>query len=262
MSESESPEIVANGEAPPPLVAVETLVESEPLPNPVLPETLETPPEPQPAPAPPQFTAPGQCPDCGKMIPDEKELRKHRLYQHTLPDARRKAIEEKTGKPPRSHHKKKPESPAAPAAHIPPPDFSDIPGVGAPVPQPSPIAVDPGARYEGMANMTFDMTTGLLTRIFGPEWQPTPDKDDPAVSHERMACVGAIKNYYQSVELPDIPPGYMLCFVALAYAAPRMAQNPTKTKLAQGWLWLKSKFQRRRSVAPVSRENLPHIVQA
>src|SRR5262249_53453538 len=94
--------------------------------------------------------------------------------------------------------------------------------------------------------MSFDMGAGIMSRIFGPEWNPTN-------AEERAAVVNAIKNYYESVNMPDIPPGYMLCFVLAAYSAPRLAQQPTKTKLQAAWLWLKMRFQRkqRQSIQPI-----------
>jgi hypothetical protein len=193
-------------------------------------------PEPEKAPEPiaelakPRIAIPGTCPECGKGgFEGEKGLEAHIRFKHTLPRQRKEAAAAK-----------------AKAGEPIPADFSDI--TGQPPPQSTPIAVLPDQRFEGMANMSFDMTTGLLARIFGPEWLPQPDADNPQVSHERLTVVASIKKYYESVNLPDIPPGYMLCFVALAYAAPRMTAQPTKTKLQAAWLWLKLKFQRRKSV--------------
>ncbi len=236
MAESEENEQAIDGEP----VTVEsnganetiTVIEQPPLGIPVVINHVE--PEPPPAVVEqpkPRFTSPDQCPECGKSgFDSNKGLLAHIRFKHQLPRQRKEAAERKLQ-----------------AGAIPAPDFSDIPGAA---PQPSPIAVIPDARFEGMANMTFDMTTGLLTRIFGPEWQPTPDQDNPQVSHERMTVVMAIKKYYESVNLPDIPPGYMLCFVALAYAAPRMSAQPTKTKMQMVWLWLKGKFQKRKPGIP------------
>lgn len=214
------------------------IVESTPLP-------VETPPI---QPAKPRIALPGTCPDCGKNgFENDAALRKHVLYQHTLPKARSEARAKKAGA--------KPETEAIPLAAA---DFSDITGKP-PAPAANPIAVETDKRFEGMATMTFDMSTNLMARIFGPEWLPNPDADNPQVSHEKMAMVEGIKKYYESANLPDIPPGYMLCFLCLAYSAPRMAAQPTKTKLQGAWLWLKSKFQRRRYVAPTI---VPNIVKA
>lgn len=205
-------------------------------------------PDPAPDPAPPVVeqpklaparpgVAPGVCPECGKGGFNDADLAKHIRFKHDLPRARALAAQRKLD-----------EARAAGSTPVPPADFSDIPGQPAPA-GPSPIAVLPDQRFEGMANMTFDMSTQLLSRIFGPEWLPNADADNPQVSHERMTMVAAIKKYYESVNLPDIPPGYMLCFVCLAYAAPRMAAQPTKTKLQACWLWLKMKFTRRKQTA-------------
>jgi len=236
------PEIAVNGDSQAETTAQDIAVietpepAPEPAPAPLLESPVPPPEEPAKAPEPePRLVVlPGQCPECGKSFDNDRALSAHIRFKHDLPKARKAAAEKKAGRG----------SVAAPDPL--PPDFSDITGA----PAPSPVAVVPDARFEGMAVMTFDMSTQLLARIFGPEWLPNPDPDNPQVSHERMTMVAAIKKYYESVNLPDIPPGYMLCFVALAYAAPRMAAAPTKTKIQGAWLWLKTKFQKRRAAIP------------
>jgi hypothetical protein len=145
--------------------------------------------------------------------------------------------------------------PAAPgtesngASELPPADFTDITGgdIGAPGPTLDPTEIKPStARFEAMATMTFDMSTALMARIFGPEW--LTNEKEPM---ERASVVLAIKKYYESVDLPDIPPGYMLCFVIAAYAAPRLGAQPTRTKLQAVWLWLKMKFTRKQKQPPI-----------
>lgn len=185
------------------------------------------------APEPPQTRSPLCCPECGQgPWETEKALSAHVRFKHELPKARKLAAERKArvanGEP----------------EPIPPPDFTDI-DQSAPKP-PEPVLVTSDARFEAMASMSFEMTTGLLARLLGPEWQ-SKDAD------ERATVILAIKKYYASVNLPDIPPGYMLCFVCLAYAAPRLGAQPTKTKLQGAWLWLKSKFGRKQKA-------LMHIV--
>lgn len=229
----------SNGESN--LTEVETIAAADVSPLTVIEPApaAETPPEPIVEPLKPRVTMPvlpGVCPECGKGgFDSEKSLSAHIRFKHDLPRARKAAAAQKLEDARR-------EGIPAPA------DFSDI--TGQPPPAATPVAVIPDARFEGMANMTFDMTTGLLAKIFGPEWLPQADSDNPQISHERMTMVAGIKKYYESVNLPDIPPGYMLCFLCLAYSAPRMSAQPTRTKLAQGWLWLKTKFQRRK-VKPV-----------
>ena len=171
------------------------------------------------------------CPECLKgPFESQRALDAHVRFKHTLPASRAKAAAEK----------KKLEEAGRAAINgepIPAPDFSDIGGPAAPPPiQP---LVNPSQRYEVLAGQTFDLSTGLLSKVFGPEWQPS-DAD------ERKAVVYAIHKYYESVQLPDLPPGYLLCFVCLAYAAPRLGAQPTKTKLQRAFLWLKSKFSRQK----------------
>lgn len=199
------------------------------------PPTLEPIPEPVAVPKPEFAGIETPCPECGKTgWKNEQALTAHIRFAHEL--KRRKQ------QPPKPQVNKSREQ--ANGEPLPPPDFSDIDGGSRPLPPQQ--AADPGIRYETMAAMSFDMTTGVLARIFGPEWNPNS-------ADERAAMVLAIKRYYESVQLPDIPPGYMLCFVCLAYAAPRLGQQPTRTKLQAAWIWLKLKFTRNRATSPVSR---------
>lgn len=193
-------------------------------------------PEPSPVPA---FGPPWICAECGKAdLKNEQALRAHIRFKHDLPKARKLAAERKA-----NGSLGTPEPSPDPA----PPDFTDINGA-APLPTPGaqPNLVLPAKRFEEMAKMSFEMGTGILARLLGPEWQST----DP---DERATVILAIQKYYQSVDLPDIPPGYMLCFVIAAYAAPRMGAQPTRTKLQGAWLWLKTKFGRKRNNIPVMR---------
>jgi len=178
------------------------------------------------------------CPECGwqpsaKTEDREQALKAHIRFKHTLPRARKEAADRKAGV-----------APSVNGEQPPPPDFSDIPDGPA---QPAAPVLAP-AKFEGMANMSFDMTTGLLARIFGNEWLPQPDADDQTKSTERATVVLAIQKYYESINLPDIPPGYMLCFVVLAYSAPRLAAQPTKTKLQSAWLRFKLFFSKKKGL--------------
>lgn len=190
-------------------------------------------PEPAPAPEPTPTVEPvpvpgGACPICGKAgWKNQQALAAHIRFGHK---------QNRTG----ARNIKSQRESVADNGEIPGADFSDIDGSQ---PAPTPV-VEPGPKlpnYAQTAAMSFDMTTGLLTRIFGPEWQPQSVE-------ERAMVVTAIEAYYRSVELPDIPPGYMLCFVVAAYAAPRLNAPPTRTKLQALWLWVKMKFTRKKHV--------------
>ena len=136
---------------------------------------------------------------------------------------------------------------------IPPADFADVPkgetteGAAGPVteegeeqPQQPEGKVQIGAQsYENLAQMIFDTSTGIAQMTLGPEWAPRD-------SAERAGVVQPLARYLETQELKDIPPGVLLTMVVVAYSAPRITQPSTKARLAMGWLWLKSKFQKRK----------------
>jgi hypothetical protein len=138
------------------------------------------------------------------------------------------------------------------AEPVPPADFSDV----APSSQAKAAAeaealagqaptAEKVVNYAAMAGAVFDMTTGTLCVVFGPEWQPrSPD--------ERGAVVTSMAVYFESKGLQDIPPGLMLTAVLLAYSAPRLREPPTRSKLAAigGWLKAHWPFRRRRLATP------------
>jgi hypothetical protein len=227
---------------PDPVTVLPPVPEPDPASAPIM--ASEPPESPKPIEVPLDRKAPpGTCPECGKNgFESDKALSTHIRFKHELPRSRKAAAEKK---------ERLAEAGAAAMRGEKIPDFTDITGEPIPPAGPAPApALVPDKRFESMANMTFDMSTRLLAKVFGPEWLPTPDADNAEVSHERLTMVAAIKAYYESVDLPDIPPGYMLCFCILAYSAPRMAAHPTKTKLQSAWLWLKTKFQRRKIGVP------------
>jgi len=127
-----------------------------------------------------------------------------------------------------------------------PPDFSDLgpDSFKAAAPPLNGEPVKAIINFEAPATMTFDMSVGILARLFGPEW-------NPANAEERKQMIEGIRLYYQSINLPDIPPGYMLVILVAAYSAPRLAQPQTKDKLSRTWLWFKSKFSRRKPMHPI-----------
>ncbi len=101
--------------------------------------------------------------------------------------------------------------------------------------------------YEIMAATVFDMSVGTLTMVFGPEWQPRNPE-------EKGAVVMTLKAYMESKQMKDLPPGVILAFVCMAYAAPRFTAPATSTKLKVGWSWFKEKckkFLPRKKFAPV-----------
>lgn len=99
--------------------------------------------------------------------------------------------------------------------------------------------------YKFMAEMIFNMTTGSLCGFFGPEWAPREDSPGSNTSREKDNTIECMRVYLKSREIKDIPPGLMLTFVAVAYAAPRLKAPATNEKLKVGWYWLKSKFSRK-----------------
>ena len=111
------------------------------------------------------------------------------------------------------------------------PDFSDLATKPA-------IPVD----YAKLSNVIFDLTTGVAVSYFGPEWQPkTPE--------EKNSVTQALEEYLKVKEVKDIPPGLMLTIIVACYAAPRLREPGTSTKLAVwwekikfGWGWFKFKF--------------------
>jgi hypothetical protein len=195
------------------------------------------------------IAAQGQCPVCGKS--GLQNVQAHVRAAHGDPSWRKKGTAASVAK---ARGGVKPvKAPAVPGENgsgtipLTAPDFSDITGEPASGPELAPSDVKVSSpRFEAMATMTFDMSTGLMARIFGPEWLPN-DKEPM----ERATVVMAIKKYYESIDLPDMPPGMMLCFVIAMYSAPRLAAHPTRTKLQGAWLWLKSKFSRRQKQPPL-----------
>lgn len=92
--------------------------------------------------------------------------------------------------------------------------------------------------YVLMADATFDMSAGILATTLGPEWNPkSPEERD-------MICK-PLATYYKSKGVQDLPPGLMLTIVICAYAAPRMREPSTSSKLRVFWAWLKERVRRK-----------------
>ena len=120
----------------------------------------------------------------------------------------------------------------------PPPDFSDLPpgeqAAGAAAQGTEQAAqVD----YPAVAGMTFDMLTNILASIFGPEWRPE-------TAQEREMVVASLAAYMKSKQMPDIPPGLMLCLVVAIYSGKRLQAPSTRSKIKLIFAWCKDKFGR------------------
>jgi hypothetical protein len=108
--------------------------------------------------------------------------------------------------------------------------------------------------YHAMAEMLFDMTTGgILVPVLGPEWMPRASPR-PELPSERDFMVERLEVYFESQELPDIPPGIFLLLAIATYAAPRFAQPSTKEKVKGMFTWAKEKmgglFRKRKQLPP------------
>ncbi len=114
------------------------------------------------------------------------------------------------------------------------PSFDDVPK------EPPPAPVD----YKAMATMIFKITSGTMAQVLGPEWLPR--QPPPGLPGEEEMVIEATANYMKTKQMPDIPPGAMLCLVILMYSAPRFQAPSTKEKVKGVWFWIKSKFGRKK----------------
>ncbi len=98
--------------------------------------------------------------------------------------------------------------------------------------------------YALMSGALFDMSTGALSTMFGPEWMPKS-------AQEREHVILPLMVYLKSKQVQDIPPGMMLTIIVCAYAAPRLREPSTASKLGAMWVWLKSKIiRKKKAIAP------------
>lgn len=145
------------------------------------------------------------------------------------------------GRPPKSAPEPLPPQAQQAAAPEAAPDFSDISGEPAPKIDPAPIQQPalPVDRTK-LAEMFFGLFVGITVKVFDDEnWKPADEK-------EQLAMVTATKNYLDSINMPDLSPGWALVLVAGVYAAPRFAQPKTKNRLQLAWAWFKSKLPKRK----------------
>jgi hypothetical protein len=177
----------------------------EPAPAPQIPPEPAPAPQPPPesAPAPqsvdlfsedeltgiPLGTAPGSPADSEGLLPGETDAqRKIRLGKKP------------TGRPLGSKNTKQPDKA----------NFSDV--------------VAASQNFRGMAEMTFGLATGMLSNIFGPEWQPAnPD--------EKEGVVKPLEEYFRVKQMPDLPPGWLVVIACMAYSAPRLHHPNTRAKI-------------------------------
>lgn len=93
---------------------------------------------------------------------------------------------------------------------------------------------DPDAIVKGTAALTFNLVTGTLSTVLGPEWLPRDNK-------ERDFVTDAIAEYYRQAGVVELSPKTALCLVALSYSLPRISQPNTRQKLGLSFLWFKDK---------------------
>jgi hypothetical protein len=111
-------------------------------------------------------------------------------------------------------------------------------------PPPPPEPPKPPVDYDALAIAVFGMTTGILAQSIGPEWLPR--EPPPGLPGEKEMVCTALATYMKSKNMPDLPPGVMLCLVIGMYSAPRLQAPATKEKVKGMWFWLRSKFGRKK----------------
>lgn len=111
--------------------------------------------------------------------------------------------------------------------------FADLPGMPGEATPVSLVAAEPN--YDVMSKLLFDMSAGTLAIALGPEWAP----DNEA---ERTNVCVALKAYLAAKGVQDVPPGVLLCFVVIAYSAPRFRKPATANKLRTLGGWCKDRI--------------------
>jgi hypothetical protein len=79
--------------------------------------------------------------------------------------------------------------------------------------------------YHAMGVMCVDVVTGVAQQLGGAEWRPSTD--------EYTNLTNATETYLRAKEFPDIPPGWVLCFVVCGYALPRLNSPTMREKLGR-----------------------------
>jgi hypothetical protein len=127
-----------------------------------------------------------------------------------------------------------PGTPIVPPRTSTPPDFSDVQGNGTETGQPTDQPADFDS--QATAEVAFDTTAGVLTMVFGDEWQPRNKE-------ERLVVVDSLAHYFKSKNIKDIPPGVAVLLVVTTYAALRFRAPSTSGKVKLWFQWVKSKWQ-------------------
>lgn len=95
-------------------------------------------------------------------------------------------------------------------------------------------ASEQAARVAGIQAAELLIAAGVI--LGGEEWHPR--RDEKIGLDERAMLQGAMGEYFVASGKTDIPPGTALCFVVLAYAAPRFAMPKTQSRFR----WIKEKL--------------------
>lgn len=93
------------------------------------------------------------------------------------------------------------------------------------------------------ANMTF--TFGMA--IGGDEWKPI--KDESLGVDEAAFMTLAYTEYFKSIGVKDIPPGWLLVLALGSYALPRLTMPKTQNRFGKLVSWIKHKLRRSKSGA-------------
>jgi hypothetical protein len=122
------------------------------------------------------------------------------------------------------------------------PSFDDI------QPESTPSVEQVETDYKMLAETLFNMSTGTLCMLLGPEWQAReiqivkqPGGNDVVYDEKRTVC-SALEVYLRSKQATDLPPGMILTMVCIAYAAPRIQAPSTNERLKLAWAWVKRKW--------------------
>jgi hypothetical protein len=74
--------------------------------------------------------------------------------------------------------------------------------------------------------------------IFGREWEPNAEQG------EHVAVKDAFRDYFQSKQIQRIDPGVQLAIVLGSYSLVRVQKPTIRSRLAQGWEWIKNRLRR------------------
>ena len=101
--------------------------------------------------------------------------------------------------------------------------------------------IDPSLSFAAQTAAEMYIQTGVI--LFGPEWLPETER------MERETLVSAFEQYFIAKGVIDIPPGVALAIALFGYAAPRFHMPETQSRVQIAWIWLRSKFKRKKDDA-------------